>query len=222
MATQGMIDEALRYIGAGQGRADDEIKRKVEGTFLQVEKCVLPKYVYGLFEIEKSEEQVWIVGTTCKVKSNDLIRLFKDSNSCIVLAATLGISADQEISRRQKIDMLDAVVFDACCSVMIDKVCDEVEQKLMEQLCENQYLTMRFSPGYGDVPLEASRDILQVLSAEKRIGLSLTSSDMLVPTKSITALIGISSKKENRQKSCGNCNLVKTCMYRRRGDRCGL
>lgn len=222
MATQGMIEEALRYIGVAQGKADKQMKRKVEETFLQVEKCVLPKSVYGLFGIKKNEEVVHVVGTTCNVRSNDLIKLFKHSSSCIILAATLGISADQEISRRQKVDMLEAVIFDACCSVLIDKVCDEVEQKLMEELPEDQYFTMRFSPGYGDVPLEVSRDILQILSATKRIGLSLTASDMLVPTKSITALIGISSKKENRQKSCGKCNLVKTCMYRRRGDRCGL
>lgn len=217
-----MIDEALRYIGIGMGKADEKIKRKVEETFLEVEKCALPKSVYGLFEIGKNEESVQLVGTTCSIKSRDLCKLFENSKSCIILAATLGIKTDIEISRRQKISMLDAMIFDACCSVMIDKVCDEAEQKLMQQLEEGQYFTMRFSPGYGDVPLEASRDILRILNADRRIGLSLTASDMLVPTKSITALIGVSSKKENRQKSCRKCNLVKTCMYRRRGDKCGL
>ena len=208
MVTQGMIEEALRYIGIKQGKADEEIKKKVYETFLEVEKCVRPKYVYGIFNIDKEDKKVQIQGTTCCIESNDVARLFENSKSCIILAATLGIDADQEISIRQKI--------------IIDQVCDEAEQKLIDVLKENQYFTMRFSPGYGDVPLEVSRDIIKILSCEKRIGLSLTMSDMLVPTKSITALIGISSKKENRQKSCGKCNLVKTCMYRRRGDRCGL
>ena len=118
--------------------------------------------------------------------------------------------------------MLDAVILDACASVLIDKVCDEAESGIIETLKENEFLTMRFSPGYGDVPLETSSDLIDILQATKRIGLSLTKSHMLVPTKSVTAIIGISSQKENRQKSCGACNLVKTCAYRKRGEQCGL
>ena len=118
--------------------------------------------------------------------------------------------------------MLEAMILDSCASVLIDKVCDDAEQEIMQTLRENEYLTMRFSPGYGDVPLEISSEILDILSAQKRIGLTLTKTHMLLPTKSITALIGISNQKENRQKSCGHCNLVKTCYYRRRGERCGL
>lgn len=222
MAVQTMIDDALRYIGISRGKADEAMQKMIRETFDEIETLIQPKLTYGLFNIEKDHETVKLKNTTCTIKSNDLGKLLRHCERCIIMAATLGIKADLEISRRQKIDMLNAVVFDACCSVMIDKVCDEAEKELMEGLAKDEYLTMRFSPGYGDVPLASSRDILQVLSSEKRIGLSLTASDMLVPTKSITAIVGISSQKENRQKSCGRCNLVKTCMYRKRGDRCGL
>lgn len=217
-----MIDDALRYIGISNGKADETMQKMIKETFDEIETLIRPKLTYGLFDIEKSDEAVKVKNTTCTIKSNDLVKLLEHCERCIIMAATLGIKADLEISRRQKIDMLNAVVFDACCSVMIDKVCDEAEQELMKGLAKNEHLTMRFSPGYGDVPLASSRDILQILSSEKRIGLGLTASDMLVPTKSITAIVGISSQKENRQKSCGKCNLVKTCMYRKRGDRCGL
>lgn len=217
-----MIDDALRYIGISNGKADETMQKMIKETFDEIETLIRPKLTYGLFDIEKSDEAVKVKNTTCTIKSNDLVKLLEHCERCIIMAATLGIKADLEISRRQKIDMLNAVVFDACCSVMIDKVCDEAEQELMKGLAKDEHLTMRFSPGYGDVPLASSRDILQILSSEKRIGLGLTASDMLVPTKSITAIVGISSQKENRQKSCGKCNLVKTCMYRKRGDRCGL
>ena len=54
----------------------------------------------------------------------------------------------------------------------------------------------RFSPGYGDFPLTAQRDIFAILDCPKRIGLSLNQSLLLSPTKSVTAVIG----KEQRTK----------------------
>ena len=50
---------------------------------------------------------------------------------------------------------------------------------------------MRFSPGYGDFDLKYQKDILEYLDANKKIGISLTDSLMMIPTKSITAIIGI-------------------------------
>ena len=222
MVTQIMIDEALRYIGVPKGKADTHLIEKVEQGFSLLKEIAQPRVVYQQMGIELGEESVTITGTTCKVKSRDLHRLFENCHACIVMAATLGMEVDRQIALKQKIDMLEAMIFDSCASVWIDKICDDTEAEIMQMITEGEYLTMRFSPGYGDVPLETSAEIIEVLCTQKKIGLSLTESQMLVPTKSITALIGVSNQKENRQKSCGYCNLVKSCMYRRRGERCGL
>lgn len=217
-----MLNEALRYIGVPKEKADLALKEKIRSGFKKIGKLRPPKVIYQKLPIMKKEDAVIIGTLSCQTKSKDLIKLFKNSESCILMAATLGYDIDQEINRLQKIDMLEAIVIDACASVLIDKVCDEAEDEIMKQLDENQYLTMRFSPGYGDVPLDLNRPILQLLMAQKRIGLTLTKTDMLLPIKSITALIGLSSQKENRMKSCGQCNLIHTCLYRKRGEKCGL
>jgi 5-methyltetrahydrofolate--homocysteine methyltransferase len=91
-----------------------------------------------------------------------------------------------------------------------------------KKLSENEYLTMRFSPGYGDVPLIASEGILEILNAKKRIGMGLTESSMLIPIKSVTAFIGISDRKEHRGLSCDSCSIADRCLYRKRGDFCGI
>ncbi len=65
---------------------------------------------------------------------------------------------------------------------------------------DGEYLTPAFSPGYGDWDLRAQAKVLELLQAPKRIGLTLTGSGMLVPEKSITALVGISDRQEE---SCG-------------------
>lgn len=222
MITETMIEEALRYMGIRDASKDESIKEKIVATFNEIEQSIHPKYVKGVFDLEKEENQTVIKGTTYKIESQDLKKLFVNCNQCILLAATLGIDADQAIKRKQSISMLEALIMDTCCSVWIEKIVDEVESIIWQELKEGQYLTMRFSPGYGDVPLTSSKELLQILNAHKRIGLSLTQTYMLLPSKSVTAFIGISNQRENRQKNCGKCNLVRTCIYRKRGERCGL
>lgn len=230
MITQTMINEALRYIGMpNKARSIEEVESKdlslhykVEEGFKYLEQVAYPRVIYQIVNIALEQEKVILQDTSCNIQSKDLVKLLAHSNRCVLMAATLGMEVDKQISLKQKIDMLEAVILDACASVLIDKVCDEAEVEIVEQLKENEFLTMRFSPGYGDVPLETSSELLELLMATKKIGLSLTKSHMLVPTKSVTAIIGISNQKENRQKSCGTCNLVKTCAYRKRGEQCGL
>lgn len=220
-----MLSDALRYIGMPKAKADEMMIQKVRDTFHLLETMATPRFTYrklALSKDELSEADVFFENTSLVVKSRDLANLLKNCESCYLLAATLGQEVDKQIHLKQRLDMLDAVVLDACSSVLIDKVCDEIEVELMEKLEADEYLTMRFSPGYGDVPLIVSEEILKLLEAPKRIGLSVTKSHMLLPSKSVTAMIGVSSQKENRKKSCGGCNLVKQCLYRKRGERCGL
>lgn len=222
MTADRQVEEALRYMGMAAGQQDEEIGKEVKAAFHWLEKKAQPRFVYRSFAVTKQAASIHLEGTSCSIQSRDLCKLLAKSERCVLLAATLGIHVDQEIARRQRTSMLEAMTLDACASVIIDQVCDEAEQMLMKELEPNTFLTMRFSPGYGDVPLEASEDILKVLDATRRIGLTLTSSHMLVPTKSITALIGISSKVESRQRSCTSCHLAESCSYRKRGEQCGL
>ena len=53
---------------------------------------------------------------------------------------------------------------------------------------------MRFSPGYGDLPIEVQKDFLPLLDAERRLGITLSESCLMAPSKSVTAIIGVASK----------------------------
>ncbi|WP_054739698.1 vitamin B12 dependent-methionine synthase activation domain-containing protein [Cellulosilyticum ruminicola] len=217
-----MLKDALRYIGMPMEQANKEIIRKVEEAYELIEHIAKPKAISHKLNISLNGDEVIFENTALKVESSDLARLLRNAKSCYIMAVTLGQEVDRQIGIKQRLDMLDAMILDSCASVFIDKVCDEHEQELMKSLKEGEFFTMRFSPGYGNVPLKAQRPFLNVLQTEKKIGLTLTRTNMLVPTKSITAIVGISNQKEKRQKSCGTCNLVKTCSYRKRGDSCGL
>ena len=58
-------------------------------------------------------------------------------------------------------------------------------------------LVRRYSPGYGDFPLEAQRELLGILDTPRAIGVSLTDTLLMAPSKSVSAVIGV--KKENQK-----------------------
>lgn len=77
---------------------------------------------------------------------------------------------------------------------------------------------MRYSPGYGDLDLEIQPKLLKLLDGEQ-IGITTNSSHLLLPQKSITALIGLSDRESDSQAQCDfNCNLCKfkECVYNRK------
>lgn len=156
------------------------------------------------------------------VKSRDLCRVLRHCKRCVLIAVTLGFDADRLISRVQKEDMGDAVLLDALASAEIEHACDSVESDLIEHISSQEFMTMRFSPGYGDLPLEISDKILDALNAKKEIGINVTKSFMLVPVKSVTAVIGISDRKEFRGRKCELCSISEACKYRKGGVFCGI
>lgn len=54
---------------------------------------------------------------------------------------------------------------------------------------QNNFVTRRFSPGYGDRELKTQKDFLKWLGAVQ-IGISLTEACLMQPEKSVSAVIG--------------------------------
>jgi cobalamin-dependent methionine synthase I len=122
-----------------------------------------------------------------------------------LFAATLGTKADFLLERASKIDMSRAVVLQACAAALTESVCDEAERELSAEAAKRGlFLRPRYSPGYGDFSILHQRDLLGILQAQKKIGLAMTQDSMLVPTKSVTAVIGLTAEQTT-------CHIAK-CM----------
>ncbi len=141
-----------------------------------------------------------------------------------VLAVTTGAGIDQLLTRTQVTDISLAVVMDAGASVLTEQVTDSAEKSMKEELARKLpeiFTTSRFSPGYGDYPIQFQREILRLADAGRRIGLTVTAGDMMVPHKSITALVGLADHPvSGRLASCGECVLREKCTLRRAGQHC--
>lgn len=217
--TDHMVTDALRFMGIPAAQQDDQWRNVARQTFAKLEGCASPRWIWRRFSLVVEQKSV-TVASSLTIESTDLVALFAHCSECYVLAATLGAALDRHIAAAQKIDMLDGLALDACASVWADAQCDLAEGEIMDDLKDGEHLTMRFSPGYGDVPLSDSRRLLELLDASRRLGVTVTARGMMLPVKSVNAIIGVSTQPENRKRSCTQCGLVLTCPYLKRGERC--
>ena len=222
--------EIYRYLGY-QGRVPEEnVLREVDRCLEELREAVTPRFVYRQYPIERfftdnierpfldekpGAELLSIAGM--KIQSRSLCRNLRDCKSAYLMAATLGIGPDRLIARASVAKMSRAVILQAAAAAMIEAWCDEVNQKIIKE-AEDQglYCRPRFSPGYGDFSLEYQKDFAQILRIQKEIGVSLTQSLLMMPSKSVTAVIGLSPvKKECALHGCEVCSKAEECSFSR-------
>jgi len=109
------------------------------------------------------------------------------------LCGTIGAAFDAWQRRLAALSAADAFVAQAIGTAAVECVMDDLESSLCAELPPHEVLLPRRSPGYGDIPLEMSREILSVLDAPKRIGVTLTDACLLVPSKSVTAICAVTA-----------------------------
>ncbi len=201
--------EALRYLGY-KGAPDEvtvKLLERAENAFTEIR----PAHCWKV--AEKGDCGMLL-------KGNDIKKHLEGCDRVIIFAATLGADADRLIRTAEITDMAYAVVLDAYASAFIEDYCDRCQSELQEKL--GGFFTWRYSPGYGDYPISAQADFIRFLSADKQIGLTATESHILIPRKSVTAVIGISENHQHKEKDgCESCNMCDRCNFRKEGKSCG-
>ncbi|MGM9540788.1 methionine synthase [Anaerovibrio sp.] len=116
----------------------------------------------------------------------------RDCCQVIVMAATVGEAIENQVTKCFEEGRYSfSVLLDAAATAAVEQVADAMEKTIHNEV-KRQGLAMkwRFSPGYGDWPIQQQTDILR-LAQGADIGISLSESLMLMPRKSITAVIGL-------------------------------
>ncbi len=207
--------EAVRYLGYGKCAVDEKILQDIKDSFRELDNLAEKKSIYRTFKLSvKGENRLGIENV--EICSRNLRMNLNDCHEVIIFGATLGVEIDRQIRKYQLVDMSKAVIMQACAAVVLEEYCDEWQSQIREQLrMEGKYLRPRFSPGYGDFSIFHQKDLLAMLESSKKIGLTMTESYMLTPTKSVTAVIGISYKEMHcHQNGCEECSKTD-CTYRR-------
>ena len=206
--------EAVRYLGYGRHAIDEPTLELIQDTFRELDQVADARFVYRIFEIiEENENQLTIGGL--RIQSRNLYKNLKNCKQGIVFCATLGTGVDLLLKRYSVSDMSKTVVLQACAAAFLEEYCDRMQKQIEDGLENGLYLRPRFSPGYGDFSILHQKELLQMTDASKKIGLALTEGYVLTPTKSITAVMGISSEaRDCTIKGCEMCT-KEDCIYRR-------
>ncbi len=198
--------EALRYLRA---QADDEAAGVlVDTVFLKLRNEVQARHVLQKHSCQILEDGV-LLDCGVKFTSKDLAKHLSGCKEVLLLAATLGSKLDIAIRRLALGSVAEGAAAQAVGATIIEGYCDEVQERVESNL----YQRPRFSPGYGDWDLAEQRKLFAILECEKKLGLTLTDGLMMAPSKSVTAVIGLSDKVEcvwNKCMRCGNTS----CPYR--------
>ena len=131
--------------------------------------------------------------------SRELCDRLRGCVRAVVFAATVGSAPDRLIARYQRLSPTKALLVQAIGTERVEALCDVFERETRER--ENKQgheVRRRYSPGYGDLPLETQRDIFRLLGNTARIGLALGESLLMSPSKSVTAVLGIVETNEKR------------------------
>lgn len=203
-------EEVFRYLGV-KPPYPEEIDKLVRDGISEAEQRLKPRYLVKKAPILITGEKLTIGGRECG--SQEIARLVSGSSECYLLLATLGYGFEEYMQYLSVTDRAKSVVFDAVGTAHIESVCDAVCLALRERLkSDGQFLTRRYSPGYGDFPLEWNRDLIAI-GEGRHIGITLLPSLIMLPQKSVTAVMGVTNQSSNTRPPCGNC---RDCEFRNR------
>lgn len=204
-----------RYLGCRSGCPPADLRRMVEDCLAELDAAAAPRRIYRVYPLDGTDkEAVRFDGLT--LKSRDLAVFLKGCTMVALLGVTLGPQADTLIRRWEKLEMSRAVVLDACASALAEAQVEDCQREA--EKASGLSAVGRFSPGYGDLPLDVQGGLLDRLDASRRIGLTLTGGGMLVPVKSVVALAGLGTEKppgayKNCGGKCASC-AKQDCPYR--------
>ena len=181
--------EILRYANCNEGN---------EETLMLLRSCLEEARKVLSYKICFSELPVKIKNNTCdlgflSVQSENLSKNLRNCQSVILFCATIGLELDRLISKYSRLSPSRALLFHAIGAERIESLCDIFCKEISS---ERKLLSRpRFSPGYGDIPLETQKDILSFLQTHSNIAVFLNESMLMSPTKSVTAFMGLYEKQ---------------------------
>jgi len=198
-----------------------ELDTMIDKMIIKIQKVAKPRYHYQIFDLKVDEEnnKIEVLDTKLILTGKKIVEHLLYAKKIALLVATLGIEVDRKIRHYNISDATKALIADAVCTDYIEKVCDLAEADLKKILGNSWYLNRRFSPGYGDLPLSVQTDLLETMQSFRKLGIHLNNNLLMIPMKSVTAVIGLFDQKElakpNWQKNeCENCQMEQQCSFR--------
>jgi len=198
--------DVLRYLGYKNQVIDESMDDLIDKHMKSLA-SYSGRIIYKVFDF-KVDQDVHVLDTVLTLPGQSVKHMLSQANKLVLFVATLGPEVDQLIHKYSYVSGTDMLILDACASVKIEDVLDQMEEEIQG------YKTPRFSPGYGDLPLSVQANIISVLEG-RRIGVTVSESSLLLPKKTVTGFIGLSHEPMTvTYKFCDDCLKRTSCDFK--------
>ncbi len=183
--------EILRYLSYRGSELTEGIEKRINDCIKAANEAALIKSTYRRFKIEEKEEGIALLGTGEMLLGNSLKKHLNGAKEAVLFCITLGASFDTEIEKRMVSDPASGVILNSAGITLVEKAADDLQKEIDKTLPDGFHTGVRFSPGYGDLPLESQEDFIRLLNTEKYLGVRLNRNMLMNPLKTVTAVAGI-------------------------------
>lgn len=209
----------LKALGGQVAGGGAVVPASVEAACAAVEQAAQARWCYHRFALgaDMALQEAGIV-----LPGGDIARHLAGCDAVVLIALTLGQQVDALLRTAAAADVEQSVLRDTAASVLAEQYADAAEEWLRAKVQgEGLYLTARFSPGYGDLPLSLQAELIRLVDGPRAIGLTVNAGGILLPRKSITALLGVSTRNvKGRPAGCDTCAVRQTCETYKEGASC--
>lgn len=192
--------EVARYLGYRRAVPPEaDVSALMEKAASEMQAVMKAQAVFAIFDLTVDEPSSAVISTDpttvsfadVTLQSRDLGRNLAGCSQVALLAATIGPQVDALIRRNSSLDPVYASILQATGAMYIEELVDLVNSEI-KKIAAGQGLKTkaRYSPGYGDVPLQVQKDFFRLLPCT-RIGLTLMDTLIMAPEKSVTAFVGL-------------------------------
>jgi hypothetical protein len=213
-------DEVLRRQGLGGGaRVRPEIKKVINEVLAEVEKESLlkPAVAYAIYPITAMEPDRISLEGGGAIEGPALPAILPEAKELIVLIATIGPVLEERVTEYAKGGQtLRSMVLDGIGTAAVDRLIPEAMKIIAAEVAKRGYeISSPVNPGMPGFPMTEQWNLLKLAPAQE-IGVSLSSSGVLIPRKSTSMVIGIGPKmtRWTQAEVCARCSLRKSCPYK--------
>ena len=211
--------EVLRRGGIkGRSGGRGEMAVLLQELLVEVENSNLlaPAIAYELYTVTEVRREGLCLGSNGVLHGSLLSKVLSSARELAVVVGTVGPKLERKVAEYfDRGEPLRGVLLDGIGSAAVDSLTQETCRFMMDKVSSRGYrVSSPLSPGMN-FPISEQWRLFELVAAEE-IGVSLTSSGVMVPLKSASMVIGVAPEMPSwtQAEVCTRCSLKKTCLYR--------
>ena len=190
--------ETRRY--AGLMKAKDFDEAKIADACQEARLLATPRGIWQVYDYDCQRQEIK-ADPPCIIEGKKIGAHLAGCDKVILLAATVGEAIEETVTAQFAAgEYAASVLLDAAATTAVEQLADAMEKAIKPKAAAKGYgMRWRFSPGYGDWPIEQQPELIRLSQAE-----------------SITAIIGLYKEDKStpaastvkHAKGCAACHKV--------------